>query len=40
MTTTGGMDTVLYVCATRIGQPLGLAEQRAVEEGHSFAEEH
>ncbi|MGD3105521.1 hypothetical protein [Streptomyces sp. YGL11-2] len=34
------MDAVLYVCATRSGQPLGLAEQRAVEEGHSFAEKH
>ncbi|MEW1673535.1 hypothetical protein AB0O47_09835 [Streptomyces noursei] len=31
---------VLYVCATRSGQPRGLAEQRAVEEGHSFAEKH
>ncbi|MFD9816085.1 hypothetical protein [Streptomyces sp. NPDC059080] len=40
MTTTGGMDAVLYVCATRPGQLRGLAEERAVEEGLRFAEKH
>ncbi|WP_251076798.1 hypothetical protein [Streptomyces benahoarensis] len=40
MTTTGGMDAVLYVCATRSGQLRGVAEERAMEEGRSFAEKH
>ncbi|MEW1655868.1 hypothetical protein [Streptomyces sp. NPDC093707] len=38
--TSTSTPAVLYICATRSGQPLSLAEQRAVEEGHSFAEKH
>ncbi|MFJ9612564.1 hypothetical protein [Streptomyces noursei] len=38
--TSTSTPAVLYVCAARRDQSSGLAEERAVEEGHRFAEKN